>query len=81
MGDPAKANGSFVVQPFALETVKAWIEWKMTSKNPSVPQNQVQANYNLYSRNKKMLRARIKSLSVQDILQSFRKGNKQSPKF
>ncbi|MDB4301932.1 hypothetical protein N9924_00045 [bacterium] len=81
LGDPAKANGSFVVQPFALETVKAWIDWKMSSKNPSVPQNQVQANYNLYFRNKKQLRARVKSLSVQDLLQSFRKGNKQSPKF
>jgi len=81
LGDPAKANGSFVVQPFALETVKSWIEWKMSSKNPSVPQSQVQSNYFHYQRNKKMLRSRIKSLSVQDILQSFRKGNKQSPKF
>lgn len=81
LSDPAKANGEFIVQPFALETVKAWIDWKMSSKNPSVPQSQVQTNYFLYTRNKKLLRARIKSLSVQDILQSFRKGNKASPKF
>ena len=68
------------VIPFAVETVKAYIDWKMALTHP---RNKVDAPYKaqIYKTSNKKLRARLKSKSVQDILQSFRKGNKQSPKF
>lgn len=80
LSDPKKANGEFVVIPFAIETVKSFIQWKMALNHPRM---RVDSPYlkTLHDKNKKKLRARIKSSSVQDILQSFRLANKQSPKF
>lgn len=80
LADPAKTSSTMEVIPFAVETVKAYIDWKMALTHP---RNKVDAPYKaqIYKTSNKKLRARLKSKSVQDILQSFRKGNKQSPKF
>lgn len=81
LSDPTKADGEFTVHPFAVETLKCWISWKMSSNNKNIPLQDGMLKKNEYFRNIKILRARLRSLSVQDLLQSFRKGNKQSPKF
>lgn len=80
LSDPKKANGEFVVIPFAIETVKSFIQFKMALNHP---RKKSDAPYlkTLHNKERKKLRARIKSVSVQDILQSFRLANKQSPKF
>ena len=81
LSDPNKAEGQFDVHPFSVETVKSWIDWKINANNPNVPVGYSEQKRLLYSRNKKLLFARMSSMSVQDMLQSFRKGNKASPKF
>ena len=81
LSDPNKAEGNFNVHPFSVETVKSWIDWKINANNPNVPAGYSEQKRLLYSRNKKLLFARMSSMSVQDMLQSFRKGNKASPKF
>lgn len=80
LSDPAKADGEFTVIPFALETVKSYIRYMMALNHP---RNISNAPYlkQLHDKQKKKLRARLKSVSVQDILQSFRLANKQAPKF
>ncbi len=80
LSDPKKANGEFLVIPFAIETVKSFIQFKMALNHP---RRKSDAPYlkTLHNKERKKLRARIKSVSVQDILQSFRLANKQSPKF
>ena len=81
LADPNKSEGNFDIHPFAVETVKSWIDWKMNASNPNVSPSFSESKRFLYSRNKKLLFARMSSLSVQDMLQAFRKGNKASPKF
>lgn len=81
IADLNKSEGNFDVHPFAVETVKSWIDWKMNASNPNVPQGFTESKRFLYSRNKKLLIARMASMSIQDLLQAFRKGNKASPKF
>jgi len=81
LADPNKTNGEFDVHPFAVETVKAWIDWKLNENNPNVSIAVSQSKKMLYGSNKKLLRSRMASMSVQDMLQAFRKGNKASPKF
>ncbi len=81
LADPNKTNGEFEVHPFAVETVKAWIDWKLNENNPNISIAVSQSKKMLYGSNKKLLRSRMASLSVQDMLQAFRKGNKASPKF
>jgi hypothetical protein len=81
IADLNKSEGNFDVHPFAVETVKSWIDWKMNASNPNVPPSFTESKRFVYSRNKKLLFARMSSLSVQDLLQAFRKGNKASPKF
>lgn len=81
LADPNKSEGEFDIHPFAVETVKAWIDWKINFNNPNIPLGYSEQKRLLYSRNKKMLMSRMSSMSVQDMLQSFRKGNKASPKF
>lgn len=80
LSDPAKAKGEFLVIPFAIETVKSYIQFKMALNHPRMKSD---APYlkTLHGKQIKKLRARLKSVSVQDILQSFRLANKQSPKF
>lgn len=81
LADPNKSEGNFDVHPFAVETIKSWIDWKINASNPNVPVGFSEQKRLLYSRNKKLLFARMSSMSVQDMLQSFRKGNKAAPKF
>ena len=81
LADPNKSNGNFDVHPFAVETIKAWIDWKINANNVNIPMGYSEQKRILYSRNKKLLFARMSSLSVQDLLSSFRKGNKAAPKF
>lgn len=81
LADPNKTNGEFDIHPFAVETVKAWIDWKLNENNPNINIAISQSKKILYASNKKLLRSRIASMSVQDMLQAFRKGNKASPKF
>ena len=80
LSDPAKANGEFVVIDFAIETVKSYIQWKMALNSIRYKSDSPYLK-SLHDKQKKKLRARIKSVSIQDILQSFRLANKQSPKF
>jgi len=81
LADPNKSEGNFDVHPFAVETVKSWIDWKMNFSNPNVALSFSEQKRLLYSRNKKLLFSRMSSISVQDMLQAFRKGNKAAPKF
>lgn len=81
LADPNKTNGEFEVHPFAVETVKAWIDWKLSENNANISAGVSERKRQLYGNNKKMLRSRIASMSVQDMLQAFRKGNKAAPKF
>jgi len=81
LADPNKTNGEFTVHPFAVETIKSWIDWKFTENNANIGAGVSERKRQLYGGNKKLLRSRMSSMSVQDILQAFRKGNKASPKF
>ena len=81
LADLNKTNGEFEVHPFSIETVKAWIDWKFNETNPNVSSGVAERKRQLYGTNKKLLRSRMASMSVQDLLQAFRKGNKASPKF
>ncbi len=81
LADPNKTDGEFTVHPFAIETIKAWIDWKLTENNANIGAGVSERKRQLYGGNKKLLRSRMSSKSVQDLLQAFRKGNKASPKF
>ena len=81
LADPNKTNGEFEVHPFAIETVKSWIDWKLNENNANISISVSDSKKRIYASNKKVLRSRIASVSVQDMLQAFRKGNKAAPKF
>tara|TARA_R110000772_G_scaffold155490_6_gene266582 strand:+ start:144 stop:914 length:771 start_codon:yes stop_codon:yes gene_type:complete len=81
LSNPEKSKGNFIVIPFAIETVKNWIGWRLNLNNPNVPAVSTQMRERLYIKSNKILRARMKKNTVQDILQSFRKANKAAPKF
>ena len=81
LADPNKTDGEFMVHPFAVETIKSWIDWKLTENNANIGAGVSERKRQLYGGNKKLLRSRMSSKSVQDLLQAFRKGNKASPKF
>lgn len=81
ISDPLRADEEYNVHPFAVETLKAWIRWKMVSSNPNRPLQAGMIEKKEFTRNIKITRARFKSFSVEDMLEAFRKGNKAAPKF
>lgn len=75
------SDGSFMVHPYIINTVKHYISYRMASSNIRVPLNQKEALRRDYLNERKISVSRFSSFTKEEFLQSIRKGNKLSPKF
>jgi hypothetical protein len=81
LSDLSRVDGQFSVHQYIIDTVKSYISWKMVENNFNVALNQKEVLRRNYILEKKKSIARFKSFTKDEMLQSFRKGNKLSPKF
>jgi hypothetical protein len=79
--DLQRTDGGFSVHPYIIDTIKNYISWKMIENNFNVALNQKEVLRRNYVLEKKKSVARFKSFTKDEMLQTFRKGNKLSPKF
>lgn len=81
LADLQRTDGGFSVHPYIIDTIKSYISWKMVENNFNVALNQKEVLRRNYILEKKKSVARFKSFTKDEMLQTFRKGNKLSPKF
>lgn len=81
IADLSSVDGDFLVNPFLIESLKAWVFWKsiQRDRNRSLGEKQLaEADYN-----KAITRARKRfdSSTISEWSEAVRSGNKASPKF
>jgi len=81
IGDGSVTTGHSVVHPYAEEALASYIYWKAIQRRRTYPQNEKQAARQDWYNEKRKARGRLKSFTMEEALQTVRKGFKQSPKF
>lgn len=80
LGSPQKINGEHVIHEYEAEAIKAWMYWKEIYRDKNIAVSQKEAAKQEYIRNKGLAQRRRSSFTIEEALQSIRRGNKQSPK-
>lgn len=81
LSDLKRTDGQFTIHPYIIDTVKSYLSWKSVENNFNIPLNHKEVSRRNYIIEKKKSVSRFKSFTKDEMLQSFRKGNKMSPKF
>jgi len=81
LSDIKRIKGNFIIHIYLIDSIKANLDWKMINNNVNVPMNQKEVARRNYLAERKKAVARYNSFTKDELLQSFRKGNKLSPKF
>lgn len=77
----SSVDGNFLIHPFIIETIKAWISWKLALNNPSAPIGRTQVLEKRYWQTYRIARKRVTSATVKEWLTAFRIFNTAAPKF
>lgn len=80
IGDGSETTGHSVIHPYAEEALASYIYWKSIQRRRNSPQSEKQAARADYYNEKRLARARLKSFTMEEALQTIRKGFKQAPK-
>lgn len=81
LSDIKRVNGNFIIHVYLIDSIKAFLDWKMINNNVNIPMNQKEVARRNYLAERKKAVSRFSSFTKDELLQSFRKGNKLSPKF
>lgn len=77
----ADTDGDFVIHPFMLETLKAWMYWKSIQRDRNFGLGEKQLAENAYKEARRVSRRRIVSKPLSEWYRAIRHGNSASVKF
>lgn len=80
VGDLTQVDGQFVVHPFDVEAVKAWMWWKWVQRAKSYTQYDKEMSRIAYGNEKRKASGRHGRMPMNELLQVLRSGYKSSPK-
>lgn len=79
LSTPKKNKGEYVVHPFCVEALKAFIEWRMTNKKMAMGAWQVSRSE--YYNQRRLSKARFNNFTLEEIYQALNKSFMQAPKY
>jgi hypothetical protein len=78
--DGLRRDGEAIVHPYCEEALIAYIYWKVIQRRRGVPQVDKEAARRDWYNEKRLARARMTSFTKEEMLQTIRRGFKQSPR-
>ena len=79
LSTPKKNKGEFVVHPYCVEALKAFIEWRMTNKKQYMGAWQISRTE--YYNQRRLAKARFDTFTLGEIYQALNKSFMQAPKY
>lgn len=79
LSTPKKDKGEFVVHPYCVEALKAFIEWRMTNKKMAMGAWQLSRTE--YYNQRRLSKARFNNFTLEEIYQALNKSFMQAPKY
>lgn len=81
LSDINTISGDFLVHPFIIEALKAWIHWKIVQRDRTRSGQEKEMAMIDFQKAERIARIRFNSNNATDWLMAFRSGNKAAPKF
>jgi hypothetical protein len=81
LGDPQKVDGQYIVHPFLIEPILAWLAYSLIRFKKSVSPNEKNYAFQQYVNKKRHARIRFASESIGSIINASRKTFNGSAKF